>query len=144
MKKLRKPPKGYATWIQLYDAIMKQAPHYLKTGKAPINIHYTGNDGSSEYIKITAGTIERNCWKELQQNRFEYGEAGFIIREIYEKARLTANPEVYRKVCNSLTSLQNTTGYIPTDYHERWALQEEEIESNKIHEKALKKYNESR
>jgi hypothetical protein len=76
---MKKLPKDFASWIQLHD--------YLKArGFTNQSVLMSGRliDGSVNTYKVTWRTIERNCWKELQQYRMQ-NERSIITQHLLDR-----------------------------------------------------------
>ena len=68
---MRKPPMNYKSWVEFYD-VFKNDPMLKKNKTLFItNAHIFPNGKKVvEYFKIRWDTVERNCWREIQEHRF--------------------------------------------------------------------------
>ena len=67
----RKPPKGYDTWIEVYDSIVAQNPNLLLSRTAWF-IYYEDKpepEARPKIFKVQIKTLLANCWLELQEYR---------------------------------------------------------------------------
>ena len=66
----RKPPKGYSSWIEFHDKF-KDMPEFDKN-KQTLHLRYQNPRRVIpiySHQKFRWSTVERNCWREMQEYR---------------------------------------------------------------------------
>jgi hypothetical protein len=79
---MKKLPEGFNTWIQFYDYISQEKPELMHAKK--IYFLMRTADNMTFNYSISFATIERNCWREICNDRLTLDEI-HQLRLMYEE-----------------------------------------------------------
>ena len=103
----RKPPKGYDSWIEVYDTVMNQNPELLLSNSIWFTYFERNEEldveDSPKIFKVQIKTLLANCFLELLDMRMTVDETNEMLSC---SARMLANDETIAKLQKLLLHLK--------------------------------------
>ena len=103
---MRKPPHGYSSWIEFHDKF-KDMPEFDKN-KQTLHLRYQNPRRVIpiySHQKFRWSTVERNCWREMQELRMEK-ERAIIAQHHIQRNTDMFHKEYVDDACRLLDALK--------------------------------------
>lgn len=99
----KKLPDGFPTWVSFYDYLNTEKPELLKA--KTIQFMQYVPIGITEKYSIQIATVERLCWREIQEYRLTQSETHEVQAMVGHAMSMYPKPNDSNKVFKLLHSI---------------------------------------